>query len=62
MNRTKRISTKSSFASSLHQYPNAGPNANLTGMRNRYWGKGAFVIRCGQYIYCVPQQVFENAK
>ena len=29
----------------------AGPYANLTGMRNLYWGKEALVVKAGTYLY-----------
>ena len=29
----------------------AGPYANITGMRNLYWGKECLIIRYGSYIY-----------
>lgn len=38
----------------------AGPNANLTGMRNLYWGKDALVVRCCGYLFLVPPFVFDR--
>lgn len=29
----------------------AGPYANITGMRNLYWGKECLIFRYGSYIY-----------
>ena len=28
-----------------------GPNPNITGMRNLYWGRDALIVKCGAYIY-----------
>lgn len=42
----------------LEAYPNAGPHPNITGMRRLYWGKEAFIIKCGAYAYKVPQNIF----
>ena len=42
----------------LDAYPSAGPNANVTGMRNKYWGKDALIVKHGQYIYKVPWAVY----
>lgn len=36
----------------------AGPKPNVTGMRNKYWGKDAYIIRCGLYIYKVNQDTY----
>ena len=44
----------------LSWYPNAGPNANITGMRNLYWGKNAYIIKCGAYIYNVDYVLFNR--
>ena len=29
----------------------AGPYPCITGMRNKYWGKSANIVRCGRYAY-----------
>lgn len=28
-----------------------GPYPNITGMRNKYWGKACLIVRAGAYIY-----------
>lgn len=60
----KYISTKSPFAGRLENFPNAGPNPNIQGMRNLYWGKDALVIKCGAYAYNISRDpaFFTNAK
>lgn len=35
----------------------AGPYPNITGMRNKYWGKNAQIVRCGRFIYLVHDAV-----
>lgn len=50
------------FAKSLENYPSAGPYPNITGMRNKYWGQDAYVIRCGAYAYKVPSHVFFSSQ
>ena len=35
----------------------AGPYPNITGMREKYWGKNAQIVRCGRYIYLVDDAV-----
>lgn len=44
----------------LAKFPSAGPNANITGMRNLYWGKHAYIIKCGAYIYKVDPLTFNS--
>lgn len=44
----------------LMDYPSAGPRYNVKAMRNQHWGKQAKIVRCGNYIYNVPEEVFEE--
>lgn len=48
--RTKRLSTK--FKDLVFEkYPNAGPNPCISGMKAKYYGKEAYTVMCGQYLY-----------
>ena len=58
MKKYKRVQCTPHNENILKDYPNAGPNPNIAGMRKLYWGKDAFVIRCGAYAYNVPYEVF----
>lgn len=58
MKRYKYIRTTPRNERILEKYPNAGPHPNITGMRRLYWGKDAFIIKCGVYAYNVPQEIF----
>lgn len=42
----------------LCHYPSAGPNPNVTGMRKKYWGWDAALLRHGRYVYKVPPGVY----
>ena len=33
----------------------AGPHPNITGMRNRYWGRMALIVKAGAYIYLITK-------
>jgi hypothetical protein len=37
----------------LSNFPNFGPNGSVTGMRARYYGPDALLVRCGAYVYNV---------
>jgi hypothetical protein len=37
----------------LTEYPNFAANGSITGMKNKYYGKYALLVKCGQYIYNV---------
>jgi len=47
-----------SKAINLDIFPSAGPRANVTGMKNKYWGKDAYIIRSGAYIYKVNCETY----
>ena len=44
----------------LAQYRSAGPHPNVTGMRARFWGANAAIVRHGAYIYKVPADVYNR--
>ena len=45
----------------LDRFPSAGPRPNITGMKKRHWGEGAYCIKCGQYVYHVDRETWERA-
>jgi hypothetical protein len=50
----------SNLAGRFADFPSAGPYPNITGMKNLYWGKGAYCIRCGVYVYHVDRTTWEK--
>lgn len=46
----------------LHQYPNFSATGNIKGMKEKYYGKNAFLVRSGSYIYHVPANVYYSAR
>lgn len=46
----------------LKSCPNFHQSGDIEGMRNKYYGKDAFLLQCDEYIYHVNQDVFEAAK
>lgn len=55
------VSTKYHDDLNLSEFPSTGRYGNISGMRNLYWGKEAFVIRCGAYAYKVDEPTFNKA-
>ena len=45
---------------SLDGYPSAGPHPSIKGMKELYWGKNALVVKSGDYIYKVPEDVYDR--
>ena len=37
----------------IDEYPNFNKNGSITGMKKKYYGKDALLVRCGNYIYDV---------
>lgn len=56
------VSTKYRERLGLSRFSNAGPFANISGMRKCYWGKNAYIVSCGNYIYNVDLLTYEEAE
>lgn len=61
MSRTKYMNKQMKEKYNLSQYPNAGPNPSIIGMKNLYWGKDAYCIKSGEYVYKVPKEIWDKA-
>lgn len=44
----------------LEKYPNFSVTGSVEGMRNLYYGYDAFLVRCGDYIYNVPEDIYNK--
>jgi hypothetical protein len=49
------------YRSMVSGFPNAGPRPNVTGMRKIY-GKNAYLVMCGQYLYHVDRETYYRCK
>lgn len=38
------------------KFPNFASNGSVSGMKKLYYGKGALLVRCGNYIYNVTSE------
>lgn len=48
-------------AINISKYPNFHQSGSIKGMKNMYYGKDAFLVRCGSYIYNVPFHIYAMA-
>lgn len=39
----------------IDAFPNFSASGSVKGMKEKYYGKDALLVRCGSYIYCVSQ-------
>lgn len=46
----------------LSRYPNFSVTGSVRGMKEKYYGKDALLVRSGSWIYHVPPEVYYNAK
>lgn len=62
--RIKRISIEEGRRLQIGRFPNFSSTGNATGMKNKYYGKEALLVRCGSYIYNVTSEpeIYEKAK
>lgn len=37
----------------IDAFPNFSASGSVKGMKEKYYGKDALLVRCGSYIYCV---------
>lgn len=58
------LRVRKEFASKLGlgNFPNFHASGSVTGMKKQFYGKSAQLVRCGQYIYNVTPEVYEEAK
>lgn len=45
----------------LSQYPNFSVSGSVYGMKKKYYGNNALLVRSGSYIYKVPAFVYNAA-
>lgn len=51
--KVKRMSVKDGKFYNIEQFPNFSVTGSIKGMKEKYYGKDALLIRCGSYIYYV---------
>ena len=59
-NKTKTISVAKGETINISQYPNFSKTGSIIGMKRKYYGLNATLVRCGSYIYNVPYNVWEE--
>ena len=59
--RVKYMNKKLTQKYNLSQYPNFSVRGSVYGMKKKYYGAGALLVRSGSYIYNVPKFVYDAA-
>lgn len=42
----------------IDRFPNFDKSGSITGMKKKFYGKDALLVRCGNYIYNVTREPF----
>lgn len=58
--KTKYLSVKQHDKFNLSIYPNFSATGSIKGMKDKYYGKDATLVKCGKYIYNVPLSVYNQ--
>lgn len=62
MPRVKYLPVEKGKEINISQYPNFSATGSVAGMKNKYYGKDALLVRSGSWIYHVPDEVYDMAK
>lgn len=60
--RVKRMTERKGVRAGICQYPSFHYTGSVTGMRKKFYGNDAFLVRCGPYIYKVPKRIYDMAE
>lgn len=61
MARVKYMTKDQAARCNLDSYPSFGPNGNVAGMKKKYYGNDALLVRSGAYVYHVPAEIYNQA-
>jgi hypothetical protein len=61
MPRVKYLYVKDGRRFGISNYPNFSASGSIAGMKKKYYGKNALLVKCGSYIYHVPKYIYDKA-
>ena len=61
MPRVKYMNKTEKVIYNLSQYPNFSITGSIKGMKEKYYGRDALLVRSGSWIYKVPLDVYTRA-
>lgn len=62
MPRVKYMNKREKERYHLYEYPNFSATGSISGMKEKYYGKDALLVRSGSWIYKVPPFIYDRAK
>ena len=54
--RTKYLNVADGKKLGISRFPNFSASGSIKGMKEKYYGKNALLVRCGSYIYNVSDE------
>ena len=58
--KVKNLSVEKGKACNISNFPNFHKSGSIRGMKKLYYGKNAMLVRCGDYIYNVTDDIYNN--
>lgn len=59
--RTRYMRKAEAVRCHLDHFPNFHVSGSIRGMKEKYYGKDALLVRSGNYIYKVPSEIYYQA-
>ncbi len=59
--RVRTMTLAEGMSVKIDDYPNFHKSGNVCGMKENVYGKDALLVRCGEYIYNVPANIYYQA-
>lgn len=59
--KVRRLKVKDGKILNIEKYPNFSATGSIKGMKDKFYGKDALLVRCGSYIYNVPPEIYYSA-
>lgn len=59
--RVKRITLREGAKCGIFNCPNFSATGSVKGMKEKYYGKDALLVKCGGFIYKVPSYIYNQA-
>lgn len=56
--KTKYLKMRDGLRVNISRFPNFSGAGSITGMKRRYYGRDALLVRCGQFIYDVTAEPY----
>lgn len=57
----KKMSIREGSEVGIFDYPNFSSNGNVTGMKEKVYGKSAMLVKCDGFIYNVTKEIYDKA-